>query len=79
MDFVRAAVERAQEHVIGEARVRLYKGGLVITGRRSPASLYQEALSSFEDAGAADTYDPTDATGFIHLQGLRLRPREGRS
>lgn len=79
MDFVRAAVERAQEHVIGEARVRLYKGGLVITGRRSPASLYQEALSSFEDAGAADTYDPADATGFIHLQGLRLRPREGRS
>jgi argininosuccinate synthase len=79
MDFVRAALDRAQEQVTGEARLRLYKGGLVVTGRRSPVSIYQEALSSFEDAGPADTYDPTDATGFIHLQGLRLRPREGRS
>jgi argininosuccinate synthase len=79
MAFVRAAVERAQEGVSGEARVWLYKGGLSVTGRRSPVSLYQEALSSFEDAGAADSYDPADASGFIQLQGLRLRPRDGRS
>ena len=43
-----------------------------ITGRRSPVSLYSEAMSSFEDAGAEDTYDQRDAAGFIRLQGLRL-------
>jgi argininosuccinate synthase len=75
MDFVRAAIERSQENVTGDARVRLYKGGLQITGRRSPVSLYQEALSSFEDAGEADTYRQADASGFIRLQGLRLGPR----
>jgi argininosuccinate synthase len=76
MDFVRAAIEQSQENVTGEARVRLYKGGVRVTGRRSPVSLYAEALSTFEDAGEADTYDQTAATGFIHLQGVRLAPRE---
>ena len=60
----------------GEARVRLYKGSVRVTGRRSPVSLYSEALSTFEDAGPADTYDPADAAGFIRLQGLRLSRRE---
>jgi argininosuccinate synthase len=73
LDFLRAAIERSQANATGEARVRLYKGGLRVTGRRSPVSLYDEALVSFEDGGAADTYDPRDATGFIRLQGLRLR------
>jgi argininosuccinate synthase len=77
MDFVRTAIEQSQENVTGEARVRLYKGGVRVTGRRSPVSLYAEALSSFEDAGEADTYDQTAASGFIHLQGVRLGPREG--
>ena len=72
MEFLRAALDASQANVTGEARVRLYKGGLQITGRRSPVSLYSEALSSFEDAGEADTYVQADATGFIHLQGLRL-------
>ena len=72
MDFVRAAIEQSQRNVTGEARIVLYKGSLQVTGRRSPVSLYDEALSSFEDAGAADTYVQADATGFIQLQGLRL-------
>jgi argininosuccinate synthase len=75
MDFVRAAIERSQENVTGEARLRLFKGAVRVTGRRSPVSLYAEALSTFEDAGEADTYDQTAATGFIHLQGVRLAPR----
>jgi len=79
MALLRGAIEKAQEGVTGEARIRLYKGGLQVTGRRSPVSLYQEALSSFEDAGSADTYDPRHASGFIQLQGLRLRPRPSRS
>ena len=77
MDFLRAAIDQSQQNVTGDARIRLYKGGLQVTGRRSPVSLYSEALSSFEDAGEADTYDQSDATGFIHLQGLRLPRREG--
>jgi argininosuccinate synthase len=76
MEFVRAAIEASQRGVTGEARVRLYKGSARVTGRRSPVSLYSEALSSFEDAGPADTYDPADAAGFIRLQGLRLSRRE---
>ena len=76
MAFVRAAIEASQRSVTGEARVKLFKGSVRVTGRRSPVSLYSEALSSFEDAGPADTYDPTDAAGFIRLQGLRLSRRE---
>ena len=72
MKFVRAAIEQSQANVTGEVRVKLYKGGLQITGRRSPVSLYSEALASFEDAGEEDTFVQADATGFIQLQGLRL-------
>jgi argininosuccinate synthase len=75
MDFLRAAIEASQENVTGEVRLVLYKGAVRVSGRRSPVSLYSEALSSFEDAGAADTYDQSDASGFIRLQGLRLSPR----
>ena len=70
MDFVRAAIEASQENVTGEARIRLYKGGLQVTGRRSPVSLYSEQLSTMEDDEGS--YDQSDATGFIHLQSLRL-------
>jgi argininosuccinate synthase len=75
MDFLRAAIDASQENVTGEARLKLYKGGLHVTGRRSPVSLYSEALSSFEDSAPQGAYDPADATGFIRLQGLRLSPR----
>jgi argininosuccinate synthase len=75
LDFLRAAIEKSQENVTGEARVRLFKGAARITGRRSPVSLYSEALSTFEDAGKADTYVQADATGFIRLQALRLPRR----
>jgi argininosuccinate synthase len=72
MDAVRALIESSQRNVTGEARLRLYKGSVQVTGRRSPVSLYDAAQSSFEDAGPADTYDQRDASGFIKLQGLRL-------
>ncbi|MEE2677872.1 MAG: argininosuccinate synthase [Myxococcota bacterium] len=75
MDVLRAAVEASQANVTGEVRVRLYKGAVSVTGRRSPVSLYDEALATFDDAGDADDYDQTDATGFIRLQGLRLSGR----
>jgi argininosuccinate synthase len=73
MDFLRAAVEASQSNVTGEVRVKLYKGNTVVTGRRSSSSLYQSDLATFEDAGPESDYDQRDATGFIRLQGLRLR------
>jgi argininosuccinate synthase len=73
MDFLRAAIAASQENVTGEVRVRLYKGGVHVNGRRSPVSLYDENLSSMEDDGGA--YDQADAGGFIRLQGLRLAGR----
>ena len=75
MDFLRAAFDASQQNVTGEARLKLYKGSVRVTGRRSPVSLYSEALSSFEDSAPPDAYDPADATGFIRLQGLRLTPQ----
>ena len=69
MDFLRAAIDASQRNVTGEARLRLYKGAVQVTGRRSPVSLYDTALVSFDEAGG---YDQRDAGGFIRLQGLRL-------
>lgn len=71
MDALRAWVDATQQGVTGEARVRLYKGGLQVTGRRSPVSRYDANLASFEDDAGA--YNQGDATGFIRLAGLRLR------
>jgi argininosuccinate synthase len=75
LDFLRAAIESSQQHVTGEARVRLYKGAARVTGRRSPVSSYDETLSSFEEGGEASGYRQADAAGFIRIQGLRLRRR----
>jgi argininosuccinate synthase len=73
MEFVRAAIDASQRRVTGDVRVKLYKGNVIVTGRRSPYSLYNEELATFEeDAGA---YDQADAGGFIRLQGLRLSGR----
>ena len=74
MEFLRAAIEQSQRNVTGDVRLKLYKGAVRVTGRRSPVSLYSESTATFEDAGAHDTYRQADATGFIRLQGLRLRP-----
>jgi argininosuccinate synthase len=70
MDFLRAAINESQKSVTGEARLRLYKGAVQVTGRRSPVSLYSEAMSSFEQAGG---YVQQDAGGFIRVLGVRLR------
>ena len=73
MDFLRAAVEKSQEHVTGTARVRLFKGAVTLLGRKAPDSLYREDIATFE----ADTsYDQADAEGFIRLNALRLKLRK---
>jgi argininosuccinate synthase len=75
MEFVMAAVERSQEDVTGTVRLRLYKGSVTVLGRRSPRSLYSEAIATFE-ADDSDEYSQRDADGFIRLNALRLKLRK---
>jgi argininosuccinate synthase len=72
MEFLRAAVEKSQEQVAGTVRVKLYKGTVTVLGRRSPLSLYDESVASFEEEGG---YSQRDADGFIRLNALRLKLR----
>lgn len=65
-------IDEAQKNVNGIARVKLYKGGAWIAGRKSPTSLYDPQIASFEEAGG---YRQGDAEGFIRLAALRLRTR----
>ncbi len=65
-----ALVDRTQEHVTGEVRLKLYKGSYTVAGRTSPWSLYDEAFVTF---GEDDVYDQADAGGFIRLYGLPMR------
>ncbi len=69
--MLQAAIDRSQEMVEGEVRLKLYKGNVIVTGRTSPASLYSSTLVTFEDDKGA--YDQKDAEGFIKLNALRLR------
>ncbi len=62
-----AFVEKTQERVSGTVRLKLYKGNIIIEGRKSPYSLYREDYATF---GEEDVYDQKDAEGFINLFGL---------
>ncbi|HEY6630793.1 MAG TPA: argininosuccinate synthase [Rhizobiaceae bacterium] len=70
-EMLQALIDRSQEDVEGDVRLKLYKGNVIVTGRRSPKSLYRNDLVTFEDDRGA--YDQKDAEGFIRLNGLRLR------
>lgn len=70
-EMLQAAIDSCREAVRGVVRVKLYKGNVIITGRKSPNSLYNADLVTFEE-GAVD-YDHADAHGFIRLNALRLR------
>ena len=69
---LQALVDEGQREVTGEARLRLYKGGVQVVGRRSPVSLYNPEVATFDHDEA---YVQSDATGFIRLNALRLRLR----
>ena len=60
-------VNVTQRTMTGDVRIDLYKGNVIVTGRRSPLSLYREDYASF---GRMDVYDQHDAEGFINLFGL---------
>ena len=70
-EMLQAAIDHSQEKVTGTVRLKLYKGNVAVTGRKSPHSLYSEKVVTFEDDQGA--YDQRDAAGFIKLNALRLR------
>ena len=70
-EMLQAAIDSCRDAVRGVVRVKLYKGNVIVTGRKSPNSLYNADLVTFEE-GAVD-YDHADAHGFIRLHARRLR------
>ncbi len=72
-EMLQAAIDDVSKKVSGTVRLKLYKGNVIITGRKSPNSLYSEDLVTFEEDAV---YDQRDAEGFIKLNALRLRLRK---
>jgi argininosuccinate synthase len=73
-ESLQGLIDQSQKRVSGEVKLRLYKGNVIVEGRKSEYSLYSEDLSTFEnDSGA---YDQRDAEGFIKINALRLKTRK---
>jgi len=72
-EALQALVTETQRDVTGFVRLKLYKGNVIIAGRKSPKSLYDPQIATME--AVASTYDQGDATGFIRLNALRLKVR----
>jgi argininosuccinate synthase len=72
-EALQALVDESQKYVTGTVRLKLYKGNIITCGRKSKYSLYDLNIASME--GVKSWYNQTDATGFIRLNGLRLRAR----
>ncbi|MBP5589021.1 MAG: argininosuccinate synthase [Bacteroidales bacterium] len=69
MDFLMAAIEKSQELIDGSVHLCLYKGNVLIEGRESPSSLYNDKLSSMDIEGG---FDQVDSKGFIKINAIRL-------
>ena len=72
-EALQALVTETQRDVTGLVRLKLYKGNIIVAGRKSPKSLYDSKIATME--GEASTYNQNDATGFIRLNALRLKVR----
>ena len=70
-EMMQVMIDKSQEVVNGDVRLKLYKGGVSVVGRRSEDSLFDEKIATFEDDAGA--YDQKDAAGFIKLNALRMR------
>ncbi|MDX1451709.1 MAG: argininosuccinate synthase [Oleiphilaceae bacterium] len=73
---LQALIDETQHYVNGVVRVKLYKGNVVVVGRKSDDTLFDESIATFEDDAGA--YDQKDAEGFIKLNALRLRIAAGK-
>ncbi len=71
-EMLQAAVDESQQNVSGTVRLKLYKGNVIVVGRKSDRSLYNPEVASFDESGE---YQQADAEGFIRLNSLRLRIR----
>ena len=69
--MLQAAIDESQKQVNGEVSLKLYKGNIIINGRKSNNSLYSEDLVTFEEGKTH--YNHKDAEGFIKLNALRLK------
>lgn len=72
-EMMQAAIDKTQEYVTGTVRVVLYKGNVMVNGRKSPHSLFDEQIATFEEDVV---YNQADAEGFIKLTALRLKTRK---
>jgi argininosuccinate synthase len=72
-EALQALVDESQRYVTGTVRLKLYKGNIITCGRKSKFSMYDDKIASME--GVKSWYNQSDATGFIRLNGLRLRAR----
>ena len=71
-EMLQSMIDTSQKNVTGDVKVKLYKGSCSLIGRRSPKSIYNEGIVTFE---ASNSYDQKDADGFIKLNALRLKQR----
>ncbi len=69
--LLQKTIDASQAHVNGVVRLKLYKGNVMVVGRQSDDSLFDESIATFEDDAGA--YDQADAAGFIKLNALRMR------
>jgi len=76
-EALQALVTETQHNVTGVVRLKLYKGNIIVAGRKSPKSLYDPKIATM--GGERSTYDQGDATGFIRLNALRLKVRAART
>jgi argininosuccinate synthase len=74
--MLQALIDKSQERVSGEVRLKLYKGSATVVGRRSVNSLYSQEYVTFEEDSV---YNQQDAAGFIKLNALRLRLNQMRN
>ncbi|MDB9761829.1 argininosuccinate synthase [Alphaproteobacteria bacterium] len=71
-EMLQAMIDTSQKNVTGDVKIKLYKGSCSLLGRRSPKSIYNEGIVTFE---ASNSYNQKDADGFIKLNALRLKQR----
>ena len=72
-EMLQAMIDKSQKNVTGDVKIKLFKGSCSLVGRRSPKSIYNEGIVTFE---ASNSYDQKDADGFIKLNALRLKQRK---
>jgi argininosuccinate synthase len=72
-EALEALITQTQRDVTGLVRLKLYKGNIIVAGRKSPKSLYDPKIATME--ADASAYDQSDAAGFIRVNALRLKLR----